>query len=197
MQIVSIAELARSITPLPSFLATRGAGKRFWELMQSRLSASDPREAITLTFNGIEVMDASFADEVFGTLASQHGRREGQFYPVLLSDLNETCLDNLRMALETRPDREPPDRERLRNCVLPVIENGDIKLIGKFEDHVAETFRQLQESRTLTARDLAAAMGLNLNAASTRLKTLADLGLALRSEVRDTQGKQFVYRCLE
>src|SRR5262245_53252596 len=126
MQVVSIAELARTITPLPSFLATRGAGRRFWELIRSRLSASDPREVITLTFNGIEVMDGSFADEVFGALASQHGRREGQFYPVLLADLNETCLDNLRMALETRPDREPPDRERLRNCVLPMVDNGDV-----------------------------------------------------------------------
>ena len=37
---------------------------------------------------------------------------------------------------------------------------------------------------------------LNVNAASTRLKTLADLGLAFRTETRDSVGKQFLYRSL-
>lgn len=197
MQHLSVIDLARTITPLPSFLATRNAGKRFWELIHTRISTPSPDEFVDLNFKGIEVMDASFADEVFGTLVSLRGRREDQFYPLLLSDLNETCLDNLNMALETRPDREVQTHERLRNCVLPIVQDGEVKLIGKVEEHVVKTFDQLKRNKTLTARDLADSMGLSLNASSTRLKILADLGLALRAEVRDTQGKQYIYRLWE
>jgi len=39
-------------------------------------------------------------------------------------------------------------------------------------------------------------LGLSIPAASTRLKVLYDLGLALRIEVRDSSGKQYNYQRL-
>ena len=126
----------------------------------------------------------------------EHGRKSRSGL-VILVGANETCVENIKMALETRIDREPPDRERLRNCVLPLLSGTDVTLIGKFEDHVLQSFELLSQRKTLTARDLADTLGLNLNAASTRLKTLADLGLARRSEMRDSQGKQYVYQTLQ
>ncbi|HLY26220.1 MAG TPA: hypothetical protein VKQ72_07760 [Aggregatilineales bacterium] len=197
MQQLLVTDLARSITPLPSFLATRVSGKRFWELLRPRITSSNPGEFITLSFAGIDLMDGSFADEAFATWASLRGRREAEFYPVLLSDLNDTCRDNLEMALNTRPDRESKHLERLRNCVFPVINNAEVILLGKYEENVAETFELLRRHKTLTARELADRMNLNLNAASTRLKTLSDLGLSLRSSVHDSQGKQYTYHTWE
>src|SRR5947208_49453 len=120
MQTIRVTELARPITPLPSLLATRVVGKRFWISIEACLRASTD-QALKISFAGVELMDASFADEVFGTLASLRARREVQFSPLVISELNDTCTENLYMALDTRPDREPGDRERLRNCVLPVI----------------------------------------------------------------------------
>jgi hypothetical protein len=100
------------------------------------------------------------------------------------------------MALETRPDREPPEQERLRNAVLVIQEQGKLRLIGKFEEHVRESFELLSNRQQLSARDLAELRELSLSAASTRLKTLADLGLAVRVELRDEQGKQYMYQSL-
>lgn len=141
-------------------------------------------------------MEASFADEVFGTLGAQRARKEDSLGVIVLTDLNQTCCENLQMALETRIDREPETLERLRNCVLPVWDGSELKLAGQFESHVQESFLLLSTRGQLTARDLADTLHLSVNAASTRLKTLADLGLAFRIEVRDSVGKQFVYHAL-
>ncbi|WP_445928153.1 STAS-like domain-containing protein [Leptodesmis sp.] len=195
--VLRLADIARGITSFPSLLATRLAGKRFWEQLQKCLRESDADTVITLSFAGVDVMDASFADEVFGTLAARRARKDVTFGPVILMEANETCVENLKMALETRADRESPDRERLRNCVLPMLKGDEMTLIGKFEDHVLQSFELLSKHKTLTARDLSDVLKLNLNAASTRLKTLADLGLARRIEIRDAQGKQFVYHSLQ
>lgn len=196
--VLRLIDIAREITPFPSLLATRLAGKRFWEQLQTRLRETDTDVVTVLSFADVEVMDASFADEVFGTLAAQRARKDVTFGPIMLVDANETCIENLKMALETRADRESPEQERLRNCVLPIlIKNDEITLIGKFEDHVLQSFGLLSKHKTLTARSLSDVLKLNLNAASTRLKTLVDLGLALRTEIRDAQGKQFVYHSLQ
>jgi hypothetical protein len=195
--VLSLTGIAREITPIPSLLATRLAGKRFWEQLQVRLREPIADAVIVLSFAGVDVMDASFADEVFGTLAARRARKDISFGPVILIDANETCIENLKMALETRADRESPEQERLRNCVLPMLKDEEMVLIGKFEDHVSQSFEQLSKHGTLTARDLADILKLNLNAASTRLKTLADLGLAHRVEIRDAQGKQFIYHSLQ
>lgn len=197
MIVLSLTDIAREITPNPSLLATRLAGKRFWEQLQLRLQEPDANAVIVLSFAGVDVMDASFADEVFGTLAARRARKDVSFGPVILVDANETCVENLKMALETRADRESPERERLRNCVLPMVKDDEMTLIGKFEDHVSQSFELLSKHKTFTARDLSDVLKLNLNAASTRLKTLADLGLALRTEIRDAQGKQFIYHSLQ
>jgi hypothetical protein len=197
MIVLRLADIAREITSFPSLLATRLAGKRFWEQLHPRLREPDTDVVTVLSFADVEVMDASFADEVFGTLAAQRARKDVSLSPVLLVDANETCIENLKMALETRVDRESPEQERLRNCVLPMLKGDEMTLIGKFEDHVLQSFELLSKHKTLTARDLSDVLKLNLNAASTRLKTLADLGLARRIEIRDAQGKQFIYHTLQ
>jgi len=190
-------EIGRSVgIPFVSLLATRVVGKRFIEHLRSQLENQPPETLVKLSFTGVEVMEASFADEVFGTLGAQRARREGNLCAIVLTDLNQTCSENLQMALETRIDREPEMLERLRNCVLPFLDGWDLKLIGQFEDHVQESFSLLSVHRHLTARDLADALHLNVNATSTRLKTLTDLGLAFRTEIRDSVGKQYVYHAL-
>ncbi len=194
---VLATEIGRSIgIPIVSLLATRVVGKRFLEHLQSRPENQVPETLIKLSFIGIEVIDASFADEVFGTLGAQRARKDSNMCPIMLMGLNQTCIENLQMALATRIEREPETLERLRNCVLPLLDGADLKLIGQFEDHVSASFSILSARRSLTARDLADALELNINAASTRLKTLTDLGLAFRTEVRDSVGKQYIYRSL-
>jgi len=197
MQTLQATEIGRAVgIPFVSLLATRVVGKRFLEHLNTYLQKQPPDAVVQLSFSGVEVMDASFSDEVFGTLAALRARKESYTCPVVLAGLNPTCTENLQMSLETRIEREPESLVRLRNCVLPVLDEPGLRLVGKFEEHVQESFTLLDKYRRLTARELSDVLNLNVNAASTRLKTLADLGLALRTETRDSVGKQYIYESL-
>jgi hypothetical protein len=170
-------------------LVTRPVGDRFLPLLEAALRDA-PTPVVILDFSGVELIDASFADEVFATIAAQRARRKGPRACMALRAVNAASLDNLDIALASRPAREPG----LRNCVVPVIsDQGRIDLIGKVEAHVAETVGLLRARGELTARDLANKLGLDIAAASTRLKAVADLGLATRTETRDAHGKLFAY----
>jgi hypothetical protein len=175
-------------------LATRQNGKRFAEQLQAALANSKQDVATRISFANVHLMDASFADEVFGVIGVS--RSEGKTNPVApfyIGDLEPTSLENLNMALDSRIRRH----KALRNCIMPVLDpEGDLKLVGKSEDHVEQTFELLRLSKELTTPNVATVLKLSDAAASTRLKVLYDLGLALRSEVRDEQGRQFVYRWL-
>lgn len=197
MKQIQIIELAREIVPNQTLLSTRVYGKKMAEALLKALYSTNTVTVVALSFEGIELMDGSFADEVFGTLAAGRSRRIMEGAPLYLINLEPTSLDNLDMALNNRILRDAASIDKLRNCVIPVMtDSGELKLVGKTEEHVKQTFELLGHHTTLSARQLAEEMNLNINAASTRLKVLADLGLALRNELRDEQGKLYLYQSL-
>lgn len=175
-------------------LSTRQTGMKFGERFHARLNDFGSDLAIKISFDGVHLMDASFADEVFGAIGvSRSDGTASYIHPFYIADLDATSLDNLNMALDSRTRRH----KALRNCVMPVLDGNDyLRLVGKSEDHVEQTFELLRLSKELTTPNVATVLKLSDAAASTRLKVLYDLGLALRSEVRDEQGRQFVYRWL-
>lgn len=174
-------------------LVTRPLGRRFLPRLQELLSGNGGR-CLLLSFAGVAMMDASFADEVFAALAAARSRRTGQSACLVLRDLDPTSYDNLVLAVTSRPVREPG----VRNCVLPVLnDHGRVELVGKAEDHVRQTFETLRQRGELTARELADSHGLDIGAASTRLKVLFNLGLACRREERDERGRLYVYTSID
>jgi hypothetical protein len=187
--VLSMTQLAEQGSLDRQRLVTRPVGQRFLPLLEAALQTVSTAVAV-LDFSGVELIDASFADEVFGSIAAQRARRKGPPVCLALCAVNAASLDNLDIALASRPAREPG----LRNCVIPVISyHGRVDLIGKAEAHVTETANLLCSHGELTARDLADTLGLDIAAASTRLKAVADLGLATRKEARDAHGKLFTY----
>lgn len=174
-----------------SALVTREPGKRFRPLLEEVLRRIRDDIVVVLDFAGIELMDASFADEVFGIIAAARARRKMMGGRLVLRSLEGANLENLHMALLWRTHIETG----LRNCVVLRLTNSEhLELIGKAEGHVAQTFEVLCRRKHMTARELAEELGLEIGAASTRLKVLHDLGLAVRAEVRDEQGKLFSYQ---
>jgi len=170
-------------------LVTRPLGRRFLLRLQELLSR-DGGQCLLLSFTGVGMMDGSFADEVFAALAAARSRRAGHSACLALRDLDPTSYDNLVLAVTSRPAREPG----VRNCVLPVMNDyGRVELAGKAEDHVRQSFETLRQRGELTARELASSHGLDIGAASTRLKVLFNLGLACRREERDERGRLYVY----
>lgn len=187
---VKMTKLAYEVSATSDSLVTRPVGRRFLPVLEAILRNLADSQACVLDCSDVRILDASFADEVFGVLTVSRSRRQQRGGCVILDRLEDANLDNLDMALASRTVRETG----LRNCVMPVRTARDgVRLVGKCEAHVQRTFKLLIEHRQLTARELADALTLDIAAASTRLKVLFDLGLATRIEERDGQVKQFVY----
>jgi DNA-binding transcriptional ArsR family regulator len=190
VKIALVAELAYRAGLDHCTLVTRPIGRRFLPILESLVQDLADSNAVILDFGEIDIMDASFADEVFSTLAVRRSRRIHRGRCIILEALEGASLENLDMALSSRTVRETG----LRNCVFPVHSRQyGTKLAGKSEGHVQTSFELLTQHRQLTARTLADTLDLDIAAASTRLKVLFDLGLATRAEERDGQVKQFVY----
>ncbi len=181
-------------TPNDRNLTTRYFGRKFLEVLLDRMKALPEGSVVDLTFAEIEIVDASFPDEVFGALIMKRLAGEGSLPCIFLSDLDESNRESVEFTLISRPERH----KGLRNCVLPVKSNGleDLQLVGKCEDNFKQTFDLLRVTRQLTTRQVADVLDLTAQAASSRLKALYDNGVALRQETRDDQGKQFVYKWL-
>jgi hypothetical protein len=177
----------------PALLVTRPIGEKYLSVLRKIITKVGSDRVVVLDFAGVELMDGSFADEVFGTLGSERAQNKTDLPPVILTNLNEASFDNLRYTLESRTRREP----RLRNLVFPVLDaEGKIELVGLCEKNIRNTFALLQKKKILTARDIQEhfkKQKLAINSASTRLKTMYDLGLALRSSQREAPGGQYMY----
>ncbi len=187
---ILVSRLAKSVGLDEYVFVTRPIGKLFFLAFMQMLKEMPEATTIMLDFDGIDIMDASFADEVFGSFVSSIAHRHVPCVCLVLRSLASSSEENLEMALTSRPMREAG----LRNCAVMVItKEGDVNLVGKVEAHVQQTFERLWMLKQLTARDLADSLELDIAAASTRLKVLYNLGFALRSEERDVHGKQYVY----
>lgn len=196
MRELSVTALAAQIAgDHPTILATRPVGEQFFGLLKPRL-AEMPEGVMVVDFAGVEIMDGSFLDEVFGTLAAHHTQHVPPNRCLLLRGLSETGMDNLQMVLRSRPEREERKTGiKIHNCALPaLLPTGQIELIGPVQGHIQETVELLRAHQTLTARQLADLLDLDIHAASTRLKVPFDLGLALREEEAEPHGKQYRYR---
>jgi len=178
-------------TPNNKSLTTRYFGRSFCALLLERMRALPENTVIELAFGEIEVMDASFPDEVLGGLLARRLDAKEVLPPVFLSELSESNQESIEFTLLSRPERQ----KGLRNCVIPVrpSTNYGLVLVGKCEDGFRQTFDLLRALKRLTTRQVMDALRLSPQAASSRLKTLYDNGVALRQEAGDGQGKQFVY----
>jgi DNA-binding transcriptional ArsR family regulator len=191
IQEISVADIARQVGVAPMVLVTRPVGEMFSPILEQALDQLPETVAVILDFTGVEVIDGSFTDEIFGKMALRRSRREGPPRCLILQSLGPAVLENLRITLTSR--QVTVDRG-IRNCVFPaLLGGGRVELIGKAERHVLQSFDLLRSRGTLTARDVADVLELDIAAASTRLKVLYDLGLALRTEVRSEQGKEYLY----
>lgn len=189
-QIIQIKQLTDKINLDVDYLVGRQDGVNFANHLVGILGRLPKTTVAILDFAQVELMDGSFADEVFGTIAASRSRNDSQLPPFVLYQLNSVSRDNLEQALLSRPVRE----DGIRNCVVALLPKDDmVALCGKCEDHVRQTFDLLNKHTQLNTSTVSDLLGLGTTAASTRLKVLHNLGLAVRVELRDVQGRQFSY----
>lgn len=176
-----------------NILSTREDGAKFHSRLLQELVALPPEGLLRLDFSEVRLMDASFADAALVVLALDLARGEFPERYLILENLSNASLQNLSIAVKGRHGRD--ENKHVRNLVLPVLtEEKQIEPYGKLESHLLNPWELVRQGKALTARDLATALSLDIGAASTKLKTLHDLRLLRREEIRDEFGKQFRYR---
>lgn len=163
----------------PAQLWGRNLGREVRAEIEAQLDALPVGEALTVDMKGVEVMDSSFASEVFGRLYSQLAGRV-----LLLTGLSEYAKDNLNVALTA-----------LDLAALIIKGARGWELLGKAGDTDRETLAALQRLKETTAPQLADALGIKLTACNQRLKKLSEAGLIARLRVSaPSGGEQYVYR---
>jgi hypothetical protein len=171
-------------------LRGRELGKKFQTALHERILATPVDELLRFDLRNLQMMDVSFIDELFGGIAEARGRGELIGAALLLVEADPLDVDDIARILSGRAGSSTG----VRNCVLPLVDGDLIRLLGKTEDYVQETFMELLKMGTLSTSDLMSRLNLANNTASTRLKVLYDLGLARRESQAGSRG--YIYHTL-
>jgi predicted transcriptional regulator len=168
--------------PEPDLLL-RDYGRKAFPFLEQELQEVPTGHALILSFEGVRVMDTSFADETVLELAlglslNKYGERL-----MLLDQPSPATLDNLEGTIARRRAK----------VALIIREGSELRLIGHVEANLQEAWRLISERNELTARDLANNLGLEINTASMRLHKLYDAKLLVRHEEVTSSGRQHIY----
>jgi predicted transcriptional regulator len=168
--------------PEPDLLL-RDYGRQAFPLLEQELREVPAGHALVLSFEGVRVMDTSFADETVLELAlglslDRYGERM-----MLLEQPSPATLDNLEGTIARRRAK----------VALIIREGSEIRLIGHVEPNLLEAWQLIKERKELTARDLANVLNLEINTASMRLHKLYNARLLARHEEVTSSGRQHIY----
>lgn len=173
-------------------LISTEAGDRFKRTLNEIMMTMLPGELLRLSFEGVCLMDAAFADASLVALALDFAKGKWPERYLLVEGLSKAALQNVSLAAESRHVREVG---KLRNLALPILTPaGEVDVLGKLEPALSEALAIVRRLPECTSRQLAEELELRVEAASTKLKTLYGLRLLRRREVVDEVGKQFLYR---
>ncbi|MBV9865030.1 MAG: DUF4325 domain-containing protein [Abitibacteriaceae bacterium] len=199
-------------------LAMRPYGRKVQEALDSLLRRLPPGGVLVVNFDGVEMMDYSFADEAFGTLYSRMAAKEyADRYLVLAvrdDELSEALMENIEVALNRREvaalvlpqsmlvesyDAPPQGTAVADNPAGSSGSNGQDKpkwrVIGRLPEHLIETLSAVMEKQQVTVRDLVEALNLDsATACNNRIAKLYQLHLVRRkATIVPEGGRQYSY----
>ncbi len=190
----------RSLGEFGPYLAMRPLGRQVQDSLDEALRALPPGGVLTIDFDGVEMMDYSFADEAIGTIYS---RMSGKEYPdrymvLLVKDdpVSQALLENVEVALAQRdaaaiavPSEElaalvkslETDREKAAKSGKPAPPAVAWRVIGKLPDHLVETLGAVMNQGQSTVRDIVETLQLeSVTACNNRIARLHQLRLVRR-----------------
>ncbi len=183
----------KSLGEFGPYLAMRPLGRQVQESLDGALRDLAPGGVLALDFEGVEMMDYSFADEAIGTIFS---RMSGKEYPdrymvLLVKDdpVSQALLENVEVALAQREAAAivvPVDDlgELRRTLADPNADSDaqiDWRVIGKLPEHLVETLDAVMKRGSATVRDVVEALSLeSVTACNNRIARLHQLRLVRR-----------------
>jgi hypothetical protein len=163
---------------------TRPKGAQAYPLLADELRETADGDALIIDFPANQLVDGSFADETVVELGEAILRGEFGAKCMLLRGLTEDSMKNINAVISLRRSKLP---------LLAVEASGHWQVLGRLEDHLAETLRLVAEHSALTAGRLTTILGVEINTASTRLKRLHNLHLVRREHEITERGLQYLY----
>ena len=185
--IININELAEKAgIEQKGILSYRPFGQKIRKDIVQKVDELPPNHVVNLNFAGIKFSDSSCADEVV-LQVQLYLREKANNIILFVSNINESIKEELQAAVALQ------EKTKGRIPFLYRSHDGSFQYIGEIEDTLEDTFKLLQERKSLTTRDLTQKYDIAVNSASNRLKKLWDYGLVLREERIDNMGKQHIY----
>jgi len=177
----------REITGLDT-LAGKSGGARDFPKFMAAVEDSPEGCTVLLDWSGVEIATASYFGATFVPLLRLTMTGDLDRY-LVLTGLNQTCLDELKLALEV-----PGLVALLGDC----SKNGTIKsvlLFGKLESVYIEAFAEVQRAKGVSASELHTRQDRSRNRIGktgwiNRLSSLHRLRLVRKQKI----GRRFVFR---
>ena len=169
-------------------LLTKEFGQKAYKILRQVLLETQSGEVLELNFEGIHVMDSSFAGaSVIRLLRELVAGEYGERY-VVLTNISSSTEENIHLTIVGYG---------LKLGIQVVESESAYRLLGQIEPNLVETLDLINQKKILTARQLADRNpDLAINTASNRLKKLFDLRQVRREERIDSVGKQHIYHSL-
>ncbi len=190
-------------------LAMRPQGRRVQEALDAQLRRLPPGGVLVVDFDGVEMMDYSFADEALGTILSRMAAKEYPDRHVVLSmredELGEALLENIEAALNRREvaalvlprDAKTPDKVTFRKVSPDASERKSLswRIVGTLPAHLVDTLRAVMDKGEITVRELADTLKLDsATACNNRIAKLYQMHLVRReAAIVPEGGRQYCY----
>ncbi len=186
---IDLAKLAREASGVEqgTNLVTRPTGKKVRRYLEDELDSVREDTVFVLSFDQVDIIDYSCADEVFAKVAGRMKQGEYENAFLLLDDLQDSHLENVDIALEKK-----------KLCLLGRIREEEEWIdVGKLDRYLADVLELIKERGEMTARELSEELDLEHNTASTRLGNLHNARLVVRHHgpIEDG-GRLYHYRTL-
>jgi predicted transcriptional regulator len=190
----------KSLGDFGPYLAMRPLGRQVQDALDAALRALPPGGVLAIDFDGVEMMDYSFADEAIGTIYSRMGGKEypDRYMVLLVKDdpVSQALLENVEVALAQRdaaaiavPAEEladlvkllEADRGKTAKSEKATTTSVAWRVIGKLPEHLIETLGAVMNQGQSTVRDIVDALQLeSVTACNNRIARLHQLRLVRR-----------------
>ncbi len=165
-----------------SYFATRERGAKVRAEIEAALKGVSGSEPLVLDFDRVQMISFSFADEVVGKLVTDRSIGELGERPILVVNAVDEVVHPMASSMERR------------RLVVACRQLDDIHLIGA-PGHVQSTFEAAAAREEFRTTELAAELGITVQALNNRLKSLLAAGVLVRHEaIARTGGREYIYR---
>ncbi|MFF2482945.1 hypothetical protein [Paenibacillus sp. NPDC058071] len=149
----------------------------------SSVIANAADAVVALDFKDVTGIDFSCSDEIVVHFQEYPSERNGK--GIVLLNLSENHFENISIALDRKKQ------------AIWCFNGSHWTILGsKLPRYLMELALVMKDRREITARQLADDLKEDINSQSTKLKKLYDHGLVLRTEDRNSEGSQFIYKSL-